>query len=338
MGVRGLTGWIAWAAPSSIQHDIDWSSLRGARVGVDILGFLYRAKAQRQDPLVFLATFIAAAKRHKLHLIPIFDGKPPEEKRGALAQRTATRSKCEQKKIVLENDLANVPMTETQRTVIETNVRRLETSANYLSAEERDQAKKLFYAAGILPLNASGEADNVLAYFSKHGYFDAIISNDLDLLPRGVTTLLVPEPYALPGDKSGWKVYHLPSILKEVEFTYEQFVDMCILMGCDYTYGLRSLPFKSAYWSIKYRGPLHKTLTALQVLPSDEAIYEKARNIIVGNTESIISLMGSKQWEKLAAPPPCIEPEALASFRTCSLASLSEADYSTLLGADHGYS
>jgi len=220
-------------------------------------------------------------------------------------------------------------MSTIQRAVVESRVRTLDQTANYLTSEERDMAKQLFYACGILPLNATGEADNTLAYFAKRGMVDAVISNDLDLLARGVDVLLVPEPYALPGDTSGWRMYTLQTILRAVEFTYEQFVEMCILMGCDYTHGCKSLPYKSAYWAIKYRGELHKTLDFLRV--PDRAPYERAHTILVGSTETPEELMGPKQWENLAAGAPAVEHDALQAFRKIQLATLPDAAFDLLL-------
>lgn len=330
MGIRGLTGWIAWAAPTAIQQPA-WHTWKGKHIGVDILGFLYRAKAQSTDPLHFLATFIVATKRLGIRITPIFDGKPPDEKRHALAQRSAVRNTSDEQKKVLLDDLESVPMTQEQRTVVESKVKTLTVAANYLTSEERDKAKQLFYAAGIVPLNATGEADNVLAYFCKRDMFDAVMSNDLDLLARGVETLLVPEPYALPGDKCGWKVYSLSGILKEVGFSYQQFVEMCVLMGSDYTSSQRTLPYKSAFWSIKYRGDLKKTLEFLHI--HDASPYERAYTILVGSSETAESLMGAKQWEKLASDPPPIEHDALAEFRKSHLLHITDDEFQVLSGA-----
>jgi hypothetical protein len=143
-----------------------------------------------------------------------------------------------------------------------------------------------------------------------------------------VHNLLVPEPYTLPGDKCGWKLYNLPAILSAVHFTQQQFVEMCILMGCDYTAAHRSLPYKSAFWSIKYRGPIENTLNYLHI--DDHAPYKKAYEILVGSTETTESLMGIKQWEKLAAAAPNVEPDALTEFRKSFLTTMTEHEYAML--------
>jgi hypothetical protein len=323
MGIRGLTGWIKWTMGDT--KSVDWSHWKGKKIGVDILGFLYKAKAQHYNPLLYLARFIAACKKHDIHIVPIFDGKPPDEKREALKQRSALRTQSVAKKQVLMEDMEHVPMSDEQRTVVVSALRTLELNASYLTSEERDLAKQLFYACGIIPFNATGEADTVLAYFSKREEFAAVISNDLDLLARGVETLLVPDNYALPGDASGWNLYSLPDILAHTKLSYSQFVDMCVLMGCDYTAGHKSLPYKSAYWSIKYGMGIEYALKKHGIINTEP--YKKATELLSGTSETQESLMGSKQWDKLLLPLPQCESETLANFRKSQLTTLTDSEY-----------
>ena len=292
MGIRGLTRWIAWATPTSIQLPT-WEDFAKKRIGIDMLGLLYKSKAQSRDPIAYLATFIAACKKYSITPVPVFDGKPPESKRKMIQTRVATPS-------------LRPPV--------------------YLTSDERDLAKQLCYACGIVPLNASGEADNVLAYFAKTGYVQAVISNDMDLLARGVETLIVPEGYTLPGDPAGWKQYTLSHILESVQLAYNQFVEMCVLMGSDYTAGEKSISYKTAYWSVKYRG-IFPTLHWMGV--KDIVPYAKAYGILIGISESPVQLMGEKQWEKIESGAT-VECESLEKFRKSHLSCISDNDFEIL--------
>jgi len=328
MGIRGLTGWIQWAAPDTIVKNPSWEQWKGKTIGIDILGFLYKAKAQRQSTILFLAKMIAAYRRLGITPIPIYDGRPPDEKRDALKLRAALRVDSDEKKKILEYDLETIPMSDVQKSVVLTELKVLNNNTSYLTSEERDQTKQFFYACGVLFLNASGEADNVLAYFAKRGLIDAVVSNDLDLLARGVETLLVPESYALPGDASGWIQYSLSGILKAVEFSYTQFVEMCVLMGCDYTSGQVSLKYKSAYWAVKYRPSLSSSLKKLEI--TNHQIYYKAVDMLIGKDETVDTLMGEKQWTRWATGTLPIEKETLDTFHGAYLTRLSDKDYELL--------
>jgi flap endonuclease-1 len=304
--------------------------MKGKKIGIDILGFLYKTKAQHQSIFTYLGKLIAACRKYGIIPVPIFDGKPPEEKREALKQRAALRVDSDAKKKVLAEDLDTVPMSEAQKSIVKHELSTLEHNSSYLTSEERDQAKQLFYACGVLFLNATGEADNLLSYFAKRGEFVAVMSNDLDLIARGVETLLVPDDYALPGDKSGWKQYGLTSILTSVNFTYAQFLEMCVLMGCDYTAGGVSMPYKSAFWAIQYRGSIDKTFRKLGI--KDTAPYAKAMEILQGLHETPDSLMGEKQWLRWSAGVQPVEKEALDAFRKVELHGLSAEEYDLLQG------
>jgi flap endonuclease-1 len=326
MGIRGLCSWIQWAAPKSIKEP-DWNKWKGKKIGVDILGLLYNAKARKQCPFHYLGKLIASSKQCGIKLVPIFDGRPPVEKSETIKQRHNVREESMAKLAILEKDLEHTEMSESQRAILVANINKLEKKGLYISSEERELAKQIFYACGILPLNASGEADNVLAYFAKREDFDAIISNDFDLLARGVETLLVPEFYALPGDKSGWAQYSLSDILATVNFQYEQFLEMCVLMGSDYNAGQKVLPYKSAFWSIKFGGSLKNSLAKLNV---NNEVYYNAVQMLRGEGETKEKLMGDKQWEKLSNPPPVSEEATLSILRNTLFKNLSTTEFSCL--------
>lgn len=303
MGIRYLQHWIRWAVPQTVQSP-DWSKYKGCRVGVDILGFLYRAKSCGMYPIVYVANMIAAFKRLGIEPIVVFDGKPPSEKQTILQQRTHVRTISRIQKLAAATTAA------TEASVAE--LQKLELNSTYFTSEERDQVKQFLYSCGVLSLNASGEADNVLAYFSRKGWIAAVLSSDFDLLARGVENLIMPETNcAVPGS-SEWKQYTLSSILKFSDMTYCQFVEMCVLMGSDYTASLRAIHFKTAYWTVKHSGSIEYTLARYNI--RDSKPYARAKQILMGTTDTEESLMNAKQWEKWHGLHPNIEIETLTTF------------------------
>lgn len=305
MGIRGLQNWIRWTAPTTVCVP-DWSTLSNTRVGIDILGFLYRTKSRGMYPIVYVAHLIAMCKRLNIEPIVVFDGKPPAEKQRTLEQRTALRMEsCLKKTTILQTSSI-------LESSVEKELRKLELNSTYFTSDEREQVKQFLYSCGVMSLNASGEADNTLAYFSRKGWISAVLSSDFDLLPRGVETLIVPVNDELPSENIGWKQYNLSSILQTSDLSYNQFVEMCVLMGSDYTSNLPSIPYKTAYWTIKHSGSIEYTLARFNV--RDTAPYRRAKQILVGATDTEASLMNEKQWEKWQAGSPHIEFETLVEF------------------------
>lgn len=315
MGIRGLAGWIQWTCGKQPQPA--WDGLKGKTIGVDILGFLYRCKAHKQSPFVFLARFIAACRAVDITPVFVFDGKPPEAKRAALQQRSEART------------AALSMLRDTSVSAVESALLTMSLTAAQLTADERDLCKQFLYACGVLSLNASGEADDVLAFLSRRGDFAAVVSHDMDLLARGVESLLVPAPYALPGDEDGWTAYSLSHILATAHISYNAFVELCVLMGCDYTVGHVSLPYRAAYSEIVERpGGLAEALVSLGV--ADRGRYFDAVARLKGGEETVTTLMGSKQWDKWAEQAPPCEPEVLAVFRATVLRWLEPDAYAAL--------
>lgn len=327
MGIRGLTGWIRWAAPAAMGMP-DWSAYANKRIGFDILGFMYKTKAQRASPLVYIARLVAACKKHRITPVMVFDGKPPDAKRAALKARSELRQASQEKYERIAHAAAKVPMSEAQKAVIDSELLTLALNASYFTAEERNAVKQLLYSCGVLSLNATGEADDVLAYFAKRGDFAAVVSNDLDLLARGVGTLLVPDNYALPGDDCGWISYDLSAILSSVHFSYDQFVEMCALMGSDYSADYHSIPYKTAYWAIKY-GRSFGDAVAKYRLPYD--VYVSASERLRGTHLTHADLMNEKQWEKYAGGAPPVETDNLALFRKTVIAHVEDEAYDILI-------
>jgi len=329
MGIIGLTGWLQCLSSSSkVSTSVDWSAYKGLKIGIDILGFLYRAKSRRHSTILYVARLIAAFRSCGIEPVPIFDGKPPDEKRPLLEERATQRISALERCNILQNDLQSSEMTDGQRNTVMQEVQRLIGTTTYFTGEERELIKQLFYVCGVKPLNASGEADNTLAYLAKKGELAAVISHDMDLLVRGVECLLVPDTYALPGDSSGWISYSLSDICKKSVLSYTQFVQMCVLMGCDYTHGLRRFPYRVAYSLIRCHGNLLAALHHHRI--TDTSLYEKALSMLLGEHDIPESLMNERQWEKWRTPAGEPEWAALFSLKETLFRSLSELEFRNL--------
>jgi 5'-3' exonuclease len=327
MGIRGLTGWIKWAAGPTINRP-NWLEYSGKTIGVDILGQLYKIKAANGCPILYMARFIIACRTLTINPVFVFDGKPPDAKRAALKQRSTLRNSSLETLKALEANVAPYVETAAEKAALEARIKSLSTYTSFFSSEERDLCKQLCYAAGVISINATGEADDVLAHLTRKGVFAAVVSSDLDMLARGVENLFVPSLQSMPGDNDGWTAYNLPTILRHVSFSYDQFVQMAVLMGSDYNIGEKTLQYKSAYWAIKYRGDLLKTLEVLGVI--DETPYYEAINRLKGLYETEESLMGEKQWNKLTAGNPPVERESLDLFRMSPLKPLTTSEFAVL--------
>uniref|UniRef100_A0A671RZA3 Probable flap endonuclease 1 homolog n=1 Tax=Sinocyclocheilus anshuiensis TaxID=1608454 RepID=A0A671RZA3_9TELE len=84
---------------------------------------------------------------------------------------------------------------------------------------------------GVCSCIAPGEAEALCAHLVKSGTVNAVASEDMDTLAFGGTVLL--RQLNAKRDSEVTE-YSLPKLLEALQLTYKEFVDLCILLGCDY--------------------------------------------------------------------------------------------------------
>ena len=84
---------------------------------------------------------------------------------------------------------------------------------------------------GYQIVDAKEEADTELAAMSRNGLIDAVVSDDMDMLPFGAKVMI--KNFTVSNKKFMQEI-SLVRTLIGLDVTYEQFVDVCVLSGCDY--------------------------------------------------------------------------------------------------------
>jgi len=113
---------------------------------------------------------------------------------------------------------------------------------------------KLFFDFLHIPyLTANGEAENLIAELYQQNIIHACLSEDTDVLPKGCGNLIQINSV---NSKHKYKVtqFILSEILIELNLSYNQFVDFCIILGCDYyvNYVFTDDPHKAYEIFMKY--------------------------------------------------------------------------------------
>jgi flap endonuclease-1 len=183
----------------------------------------------------------------KILHIYVFDGKPPIEKADILKSRLDRKIKINDKIKNIENILINMDISSDEKDTIKNDltdkINKLKRQASNINKNEIDNLKQLLDIIGIPYICAKGEADIICAALTKNNIVYACLSDDMDLLPYGCTRLL----RLIEGNIYE---YDLNKILTCLGLTYEQFVEMCIIIGCDYIKNLKVNP-EIAYENIK---------------------------------------------------------------------------------------
>lgn len=177
-------------------------------------------------------------------------------------------------------------------------VKTLEKQNRKPSSEHISILKEMFDMLKIPYINSPGESDLVCAQLSDNKIVDIIFSDDTDMLPLRCSTLVTgfnPTKYV------DMKEYNLEKVLEHLDLTHEQFIDVCILSGCDYADKVEQIAVKRAYQFIKkyknIEGVIehinkHDDLKEKHTYPEDfEEQYQIARQLFLGEHPHIKELI-----------------------------------------------
>jgi flap endonuclease-1 len=172
----------------------------------------------------------------------VFDGKPPEFKSAELQERKEKREKAEAElKEAVEAGDQEAVLKQTKRTV-------------KVTPKMNQDIRRLLTMMGCPIIEAPCEAEATCAEMVKLGKAYGAVTEDMDVLTFGSNVMIKnlfstqtggsSGPSTTPGLKPGQKpVYevNLDVALDQLDITMDQFIDFCILCGCDYADTLRGI-------------------------------------------------------------------------------------------------
>ena len=307
MGIKGLNKVIRKLAPHIIREKhignyvnskiaIDSSILiykyrYGKPVSFDALG---KAKDSDNSHVIGFMQKVCFYLRRGIVPVFVFDGKPPTEKQNILDKRSNQKIKI-QEKIESLRSLLNSPLCEndllstdksrpfhTSRSPLETNddvidkLNKLNKQVIYVTKQHKHDCKYLLRLLGIPVIEALGEAEATCAELQKTNMVQFTFTEDSDALTFG-------SPLVIKGAKKNETVIEISlcEVLSELNLTYDNFIDFCILCGCDYASTIPKLGPLTSLHLIQQ----HKTIeNILNTLPDKYKIpedfhFESAREL-----------------------------------------------------------
>merc|ERR1712070_420382 len=195
----------------------------------------------------------------------VFDGKPPELK---LEELRARREKREQATANLQQALVEGDAEQ---------VLKASKGTTKVTREQNEQTKKLLTLMGIPVVEAPSEAEATCAALCRDGKVYASATEDADCLTFGTTTL-IRNLMAAESQKKQILEVNLARVLEQLNITMDQFIDFCILCGCNYCDTIKGVGPKTAIQLIIQHGSLEKVLenTEPEKIPANFR-YQAAR-------------------------------------------------------------
>lgn len=194
----------------------------------------------------------------------VFDGKPPVLKGGELEKRLLRKEEA-------IKQMENIKDEATVEDMV-----RYEKRTVRVTREQNQEAKKLLELMGIPYVDAPCEAEAQCAELARKGKVFAAASEDMDTIcyepPFLLRHLTVAEARKLPIDQIEYS-----KVLESLEMDKDTFIDLCILLGCDYCETIKGVGPVTAFKLIKEHGSLDKIVEFLSANP-DKTKYKVPEN------------------------------------------------------------
>ncbi|KAI3654986.1 hypothetical protein MP228_000366 [Amoeboaphelidium protococcarum] len=267
MGIQGLTKVIGDHAPNALKTN-QISSYFGRKVAIDasmsIYQFLIAVRSEGNQLMNesgettshLMGIFYRTLRMIDNGIKPVyvFDGKPPTLKSGELAKRLERRKEAQSGLEAAQESGSAEAMEKFQRRTVK------------VSKQHNDECKKLLKLMGIPYVESPCEAEAQCAALAKAGKVYAAGSEDMDTLTFQTPVLLRHLTFSEQRKEPIIEI-HLDEVLSGLNFTLDQFVDLCILLGCDYCDSIKGIGPKRAVDLIKE----HKCIeNVLEHLDSDK--------------------------------------------------------------------
>ena len=257
-------------------REVELKSLHGRKIAIDasmaIYQFLIAVRSQNGNPNAQSFQLTNDAGETTSHIqgmfnrtirymsegikpIYIFDGKPPQMKSHELVKRRERRNKAEEA---------------LKQAVIDENVTELDKQSKRLvraGQKENLDCQTLLQYMGVPVLIAPCEAEAQAASLAQEGLVYGVGTEDMDALTFRTPVLIRKMTFAGSGSSAGAgasknaamvQTIHYEKAISGLNLTHEQFVDLCILLGCDYCDTIRGVGPKTALKLIREHGSIER--------------------------------------------------------------------------------
>ncbi|MEM4228422.1 MAG: flap endonuclease-1 [Thermoproteota archaeon] len=224
--------------------------------------------------------------------IYVFDGEPPKIKREEAERRRAVRMEASRK---YEEALSMGRLEE---------ARKYAQMSATLDEYLLKSAEELVRLMGVPVVHAPSEGEAQAAHMVITGVADYVGSQDFDSLLFGgrmlVRNLAITGRRKLPGKKAYVEVsleeISLEETLKSLSITREQLIDIALLVGTDYTEGVKGIGPKRALELIRKGMSLEEILSKHGEDPAKLQIYYEAKDFFLNPK---VKDVGELEWRDI---------------------------------------
>jgi 5'-3' exonuclease len=323
MGIKTLNKLLRSKCPE-VFVDIHISEFAYKKVSIDVSLFLCKFKSFSDNWLESFVNLILLLRKNDIHCVFIFDNGHPPEKIQEREERAISRENNKARVDTLENALNNYEQNDVWDNVLEELYSKQDGLINHsllvkgqkikilreivenkkkaiwtITPEDWLNLRRLFTIMNVSYYDAPLEAETMCADLCKRGLVSAAISEDTDVIAYGAPVFLTKiDIYR------GRAVKILYSdILKSLNLTSEQFLDLCIMCGTDYNKNIPNVGSQTAYKYINMYGSIEE-IGKQKNFDLSVLKYEKSRELFTDykryDFDKEIPYNGQPDYEKLS--------------------------------------
>ena len=307
MGISSLNHLLREHAKSAFSNIKLGTLPCGSRIAVDLSIVMYNVKSMALESgklaLDLLRDFVTKSKAHGFVLVFVVDGKAGPEKAEEWDRRRDEKASLLERAATISKELAETT-NETEIVELTAKLRKLEELTISLKPEEKAAMIDELLSLKCIVLYATGEADPLLASLAKNNYVDYVLSRDTDMFAYGCPYVLreiidTAESYF----DFEYELVDTTKALIELRLSRAEFIDICILAGCDYYKPSTSTTKYDKYWinavysAIKRRKSIEHVIgngdlkkAYLLTITEDEYLTINRVRIMFGGTKPIDEL------------------------------------------------
>eukprot|EP00796_Vickermania_ingenoplastis_P008853 gene8853-6233_t len=282
MGILGLGKLLYDKAPRSIREQ-EMKNYFGRKIAIDASMSIYQCiiamKGFQDGQGVELTNAAGEVTSHLngifartlrmvdegIKPIYVFDGKPPSLKSITLDSRRQKAGEAEKKFEEAKEAGDNEQMEKMSKRTVR------------VTHEQNEEVKKMLTLMGIPVVQAVSEAEAQCAELVQKGKAWAVGTEDMDALTFGAKVMLRHLHFSDAKKRPILEV-HLNDVLQETGLSMDQFIDLCILLGCDYLPKLPGIGPQKAWENIQKYGSIEKIARALfkhpEVVPAEDVAIQ----------------------------------------------------------------
>ncbi|KAF2687929.1 flap endonuclease 1 [Lentithecium fluviatile CBS 122367] len=260
MGIKNLYQIISENAPDAIKTG-EIKNQFGRKVAIDasmsIYSFLIAVRSDGQQLMNetgettshLMGLFYRTLRMVDNGIKPlyVFDGAPPKLKSGELAKRFQRKTE------------AQAAAEEAKETGTAEDVEKFSRRTVRVTREHNEECRRLLKLMGIPFIVAPTEAEAQCAVLARAGKVYAAASEDMDTLTFDTPILLRHLTFS-EQRKEPIQEIHLDKALEGLGMERKQFIDLCILLGCDYVDPIKGVGPSTALKLIRDHGTLEKVV------------------------------------------------------------------------------